>query len=183
MKDHLMDPVTIEVTLDGRGIVLRHHCEPTFPGTTDRLVGRNIVALLPLGEESALRRCLDGAMPADGASGLDLVVFPDARPMLLRFHILPDNAGGRRVLFSADGTLMGFNGMLRAALGAVHEWNNTIGTIAGFADLMKDGGLPVEKSRRYLERIETSVQEARTIGEKLSHDMRRLAAETARAAT
>jgi signal transduction histidine kinase len=184
MKDHPMARIAIEVILDERGMVLRQQCEPTFPGAADRLVGRNIADLLTLGEESALRRCLGVTVPAEGASGLDLVAFPDARPMLLRFHLLPDGAaGGRQVLFSADGTLTGFNGMLRAALGAVHELNNTIGTIAGFADLMKDGGLPADKSRRYLERIETSVQEARAIGEKLSHDVRRLAAETARAAT
>ncbi len=183
MKDHLMAPVSIEVILDGGGMVLHQQCEPTFPGAPDRLVGRDIAALLPLGEESALRRCLGRTVPADGASGLDLVAFPDARPMLLRFYILPDGAGSRRVLFSADGTLNGFNGVLRAALGAVHELNNTIGTIAGFADLLKDGSLPADKSRRYLDRIETSVQEAREIGEKLSRDMRRLAAETARAAT
>lgn len=183
MKDELMSPVAMEVTLDARGTVLRHHCEPELAETADRLAGRNIAGSLPLGEESALRRCLAGPATAEGASGLDVVAFPGTRPMLLQFHVLPDGEGGRRVRFSADGTLAGFNGVLRAALGAVHEWNNTIGTIAGFADLMKDGGLPADKSRRYLERIETAVREAREIGERLSRDMRRLAAETAQAAT
>jgi hypothetical protein len=183
MKDQLMARVAIEVILDESGTVLRHHCEPEFAAVADRLVGQNIAGSLLLGEESALRRCLAGPATADGASGLDVVAFTGARPMLLRFHILPDGERGHRVWFSADGTLAGFNGVLRAALGAVHEWNNAIGTIAGFADLMKDGGLPADKSRRYLERIETAVREARAIGEKLSHDMRRLAAETAQAAT
>jgi hypothetical protein len=183
MKDQLVARVAIEVTVDERGTVLRHHCEPELAALADRLVGRDIAGSLLLGEESALRRCLADPATAAGTSGLDVVAFSGVRPMLLRFHVLPDDGGGRRVRFSTDGTLAGFNGVLRAALGAVHEWNNTIGTIAGFADLMKDGGLPADKSRRYLEQIETSVREARAIGEKLSHDMRRLAAETARAAT
>ncbi len=174
---------TIEIALDKSGTVVRQRSEPTFPGFPEKLVGRNIRDSLLLSGESALLGFLENAGNGREAAGIDLVALPGARPMLLRFHLEPDDAGTRRILLSADAVLTGFNGVLGAALGAVHEWNNAIGTIAGFADLMKDGGLPADKSRRYLERIESSIQEARMIGEKLSRDARRLAAETARSTT
>lgn len=174
---------TIEIAIDGNGTVVHQRSERSFPGFPDRLLGRNIRDSLPLSGESALLGFLESAGSHGEESGIDLVTLPGARPMLLRFHVQEDGSGNRLILLTADALLSGLNGVLGAALGAVHEWNNVIGTIAGFADLMKDGGIPAEKSRRYLERIESSVHEARAIGEKLSRDARRLAAETARSAT
>lgn len=174
---------TIEIEIDANGAIVRQRSEPPFPGFPDRLPGRSLRDQLPLAGESALLGILESSGPHAESTGIDLVTLPGARPMLFRFRVERIDPATTRIVFAADALLSGLNGVLGAALGAVHEWNNVIGTIAGFAELMKDGGLPAEKARRYLERIETSIQEARTIGEKLSRDTRRLAAETARSST
>lgn len=170
----------IEIAIDASGVVVRQSSKGGFPGYPEKLVGRNMRDALRSTGESELLGFLEGVGDGRSASGIDLVALPGARPMLLRFHAEAGNAGVRHIRLTSDAMLAGFNGVLGAALGAVHEWNNAIGTIAGFTELMKEGGLPADKSRRYLERIESSINEARMIGENLSRDARRLAAETAR---